>query len=207
MEVFESKDYECNGVMRGLKNPFKNPATPHVVTFTNGSIAVSCDRLIRETGFCGAAVSLNKRGLESRCAYLFPVLDSGIKETTDVPSLTLPEHQPINTYSTLRECYTRFGKLVINLAPPRIFCSPLREGGHEPIPISATENTILQMLMESQGTVVPRNLILLSIYDTADFNSSNASVYMRRVRIALNDNNLKLIRSVRGIGYIIDNPE
>ena len=89
---------------------------------------------------------------------------------------------------------------------------PLRRrvsrGGHR-IDLTAKEFALLELLMRRRGEVLPRSLIASLVWDmNFDSDTNVIDVAIRRLRSKIDDNfDLKLIRTMRGMGYTIDLPE
>lgn len=81
--------------------------------------------------------------------------------------------------------------------------------GDEALPLSALEYRILLLLVSNQGRVLTRSRLLEEIWDIAgDFvNDNTLTVYVKRLRDKLGDDPQQptIIKTVRGIGYRIDN--
>lgn len=80
--------------------------------------------------------------------------------------------------------------------------------GDDEVQLSALEYRLLLMLITNRGTVLSRTRILSELWDVGgDFvNENTLTVYIKRLRDKLGDSGTEpaLIRTVRGIGYIID---
>jgi two-component system response regulator RegX3 len=76
--------------------------------------------------------------------------------------------------------------------------------------LSALEYRILLLLFSNKGTVLPRSRIMDEIWDVAgEFVTDNTvTVYIKRLREKIEDDpqNPKLIKTVRGVGYRVDEP-
>lgn len=78
----------------------------------------------------------------------------------------------------------------------------LRDG--VPISVSPHAFTVLRLLMENVGTVLPRARLEEALYGwNAEVESNTIEVYVHALRKKLGD---ELIRTVWGVGYIIDRP-
>lgn len=77
------------------------------------------------------------------------------------------------------------------------------KSGHAPIMLTPTEMHVLRILMASSGQVVHRDQLLLEVWNDNESNSNIVDVYIRRLRLKLEeDADCPLhITSVRGIGY------
>lgn len=79
----------------------------------------------------------------------------------------------------------------------------------ERIDLTAKEFTLLELLMRRQGEVLPRSLIASQVWDmNFDSDTNVIEVAVRRLRAKVDDNfTPKLIRTVRGMGYVLEEPE
>ncbi|HEY9197962.1 MAG TPA: heavy metal response regulator transcription factor [Gammaproteobacteria bacterium] len=77
------------------------------------------------------------------------------------------------------------------------------------IDLTAKEFTLLELLMRRQGEVLPRSLIASQVWDmNFDSDTNVIEVAVRRLRAKVDDNfTPKLIRTVRGMGYVLEVPE
>ncbi|HEV2583814.1 MAG TPA: response regulator transcription factor [Ktedonobacteraceae bacterium] len=75
--------------------------------------------------------------------------------------------------------------------------------GHSPVLLTPTEMHVLRVLMSSQGQVVNRDHLLSSVWNENENNSNIVDVYIRRLRMKLEEDADKPqhIMSIRGIGY------
>lgn len=75
--------------------------------------------------------------------------------------------------------------------------------GHPPVSLTPTETQVLRVLMSSHGQVVNREHLLDEVWNENENNSNIVDVYIRRLRMKLEDDAEKPqhIVSVRGIGY------
>lgn len=74
------------------------------------------------------------------------------------------------------------------------------------IDLTAKEFMLLELLMRRQGEVLPRSLIASQVWDmNFDSDTNVIEVAMRRLRVKVDDGfETKLIRTVRGMGYVIE---
>ncbi|ROR32239.1 response regulator [Inmirania thermothiophila] len=92
----------------------------------------------------------------------------------------------------------RHGEIAVDTAAHRVW----RDG--EPVPLTPREFEILVLLLEHRGRVLSRSRLERSLYDDADRIESNAvEVHIHHLRRKLGSG---LIRTVRGVGYVIDAP-
>jgi two-component system copper resistance phosphate regulon response regulator CusR len=75
--------------------------------------------------------------------------------------------------------------------------------------LTAKEFALLELLLRRQGEVLPRSLIASQVWDiNFDSDSNVIDVAMRRLRVKMDDGfQVKLIHSVRGMGYVLDSNE
>jgi two-component system copper resistance phosphate regulon response regulator CusR len=80
--------------------------------------------------------------------------------------------------------------------------------GHR-IDLTAKEFGLLELLMRRQGEVLPRSLIASQVWDmNFDSDTNVIDVAVRRLRIKVDEQHeVKLIRTVRGMGYVLEQPE
>jgi two-component system copper resistance phosphate regulon response regulator CusR len=80
--------------------------------------------------------------------------------------------------------------------------------GHK-INLTAKEFALLELLLRHQGEVLPRSLIASQVWDmNFDSDTNVIEVAMRRLRAKVDDDfEPKLIRTVRGMGYVLEVPD
>ena len=76
------------------------------------------------------------------------------------------------------------------------------------IDLTAKEFALLELLLRRQGEVLPRSLIASQVWDmNFDSDTNVIEVAMRRLRAKVDDDfSPKLIRTVRGMGYVLEDP-
>jgi len=81
--------------------------------------------------------------------------------------------------------------------------------GGKRIDLTAKEFALLELLLRRQGEVLPRSLIASQVWDmNFDSDTNVIEVAVRRLRAKIDDQfEPKLIRTVRGMGYVLENPE
>jgi two-component system OmpR family response regulator len=90
------------------------------------------------------------------------------------------------------------GPLRLDTAGRRLFCND------EPIDLSARELTVIELLLLRVGRVVTKQQIIDHLYGWDDASSSNAvEVFVYRLRRKLEGSGVQ-IRTVRGMGYLIE---
>ncbi|OGA88752.1 MAG: DNA-binding response regulator, partial [Burkholderiales bacterium RIFCSPHIGHO2_12_63_9] len=77
------------------------------------------------------------------------------------------------------------------------------------IDLTAKEFGLLELLMRRSGEVLPRSLIASQVWDmNFDSDTNVIEVAMRRLRIKIDEGqDVKLIQTVRGMGYVLEAPE
>jgi two-component system copper resistance phosphate regulon response regulator CusR len=77
------------------------------------------------------------------------------------------------------------------------------------IDLTAKEFALLELLLRRQGQVLPRSLIASQVWDmNFDSDTNVIDVAVRRLRAKVDEPfELKLIRTVRGMGYVLEIPE
>lgn len=77
------------------------------------------------------------------------------------------------------------------------------------IDLTAKEFALLELLLRRRGEVLPRSLIASQVWDmNFDSDTNVIEVAMRRLRMKIDEGQpLKLIQTVRGMGYVLDVPE
>ena len=76
------------------------------------------------------------------------------------------------------------------------------------IDLTAKEFALLELLLRRQGEVLPRSLIASQVWDmNFDSDTNVIEVAVRRLRAKIDDGfEPKLIRTVRGMGYLLEDP-
>ncbi|MDR2451473.1 MAG: heavy metal response regulator transcription factor [Candidatus Accumulibacter sp.] len=77
------------------------------------------------------------------------------------------------------------------------------------IDLTAKEFALLELLLRRQGEVLPRSLIASQVWDmNFDSDTNVVDVAVRRLRAKIDDEfEPRLIRTVRGMGYVLEAPE
>jgi two-component system OmpR family response regulator len=92
------------------------------------------------------------------------------------------------------------GRLRLDVAGRRLYCDD------RPLELSARELGVVELLMMKEGRVVTRQQIAEQLYGWEDDSTSNAiEVFIYRLRRKLEPSGMD-IRTVRGMGYLIDRP-
>lgn len=81
--------------------------------------------------------------------------------------------------------------------------------GGRKIDLTAKEFGLLELLMRRRGEVLPRSLIASQVWDmNFDGDTNVIEVAMRRLRVKVDEGReVKLIQTVRGMGYVLEIPE
>jgi two-component system copper resistance phosphate regulon response regulator CusR len=77
------------------------------------------------------------------------------------------------------------------------------------VELTAKEFALLELLLRRQGEILPRSLIASQVWDmNFDSDTNVIEVAVRRLRAKIDDDfEPKLIRTVRGMGYLLEAPE
>ena len=77
------------------------------------------------------------------------------------------------------------------------------------VDLTAKEFGLLELLMRRHGEVLPRSLIASQVWDmNFDSDTNVIEVAMRRLRVKIDEgHSIKLIQTVRGMGYVLEVPE
>ena len=79
------------------------------------------------------------------------------------------------------------------------------------VELTAVEYKLLLILLNNRGVVLSRNKLLENMWDIeGDFvNDNTLTVYIKRLRDKIEEDsaNPAIVKTVRGLGYIIDNEE
>ena len=90
----------------------------------------------------------------------------------------------------------RHGDIVLD---PAAYTVTLRE---EPVSLSTSEFALLQLLLENVGRVMPRTRLEQTLYGwDGEAESNSLEVFIHHLRKKLG---AELIRTVRGVGYVIE---
>ena len=91
------------------------------------------------------------------------------------------------------------GDLNLDRATRRV----MRDG--KPIPLTRTEYSLLQHLLSAAGTVVPREILIASVWGAGHSVSDNSlDAFVRLLRHKVEgEGRPKLIHTVRGVGYMV----
>ncbi len=97
----------------------------------------------------------------------------------------------------------RVGDLELDLLRRRVTRSGIR------IDLTAREFSLLELLLRRHGEVLPRSLIASQVWDmNFDSDTNVVDVAVCRLRSKIDDPfDIKIIRTVRGMGYVLEGPE
>lgn len=100
------------------------------------------------------------------------------------------------------------GNLCIYTAEAKVTIKDENTGKEENIELTALEYRLLLTFLNNRGVVLTRNQLLSCMWDiSGDFvNDNTLTVYIKRLRdkIEKDPSDPKLIKTVRGMGYIVD---
>jgi two-component system copper resistance phosphate regulon response regulator CusR len=104
--------------------------------------------------------------------------------------------------SSLEPTMLRIADLELDLLRRRV-----QRGGRR-IDLTAKEFALLELLLRRQGEVLSRSLIASQVWDiNFDSDSNVIEVAMRRLRAKMDDDfEPKLLRTIRGMGYVLEVP-
>jgi len=104
--------------------------------------------------------------------------------------------------STTTETTLRIADLELDLMRRRV------TRGEQRIQLTAKEFSLLELLLRRRGEVLPRSLIASQVWDmNFDSDTNVIDVAIRRLRAKIDDGfDIKLIHTVRGMGYMLDLP-
>ena len=78
----------------------------------------------------------------------------------------------------------------------------------EELNLTPREYKLLELLMRNRGRVITRDTILESVWGFGtDIAENTLEVFMRQLRLKIDTREPKLIRTVRGFGYMLQEPE
>lgn len=78
----------------------------------------------------------------------------------------------------------------------------------DPVDLSPTEFKLLQVLMENKGRVLSKNLLLDEVWGiTFESESTVADTYISYLRKKLHRDSFEGIKTVRGVGFVIQEPK
>ena len=106
------------------------------------------------------------------------------------------------------ESTIKIANLRISTNEAKVYIVNAKTGAEENIELTALEYRLLLTFCNNRGTVLSRNQLLEDMWDVSgDFvNDNTLTVYIKRLRdkIETNPANPQIIKTVRGLGYIVD---
>lgn len=100
---------------------------------------------------------------------------------------------------------SKLGKQSLRQGSIELFPTDLKVlvSGRDPMLLTHTEMQVLRLLMENANQVVSRDFLLAEIWHEDENNSNIVDVYIRRLRVKIEDDPYKpqYILSIRGTGY------
>lgn len=104
--------------------------------------------------------------------------------------------------SSRRESVLRVGNLELDRLTQQVRWRGKR------IELTAKEHGLLEYLMANAGRVLSRNMILEHVWDQSFHGATNiVDVYVRHLRGKIGGDDQKMLRTVRGVGYVISADE
>lgn len=93
----------------------------------------------------------------------------------------------------------KISNIVINITKQKVY------NGENEVELTALEYKILLLLFRNRGKIISREQILSEIWDENEnyVNDNTLTVYIKRIREKIGDENSNLIKTVRGLGYKI----
>ena len=80
--------------------------------------------------------------------------------------------------------------------------------GKDPVSLTPREFSLLELLLRNTGRVIGRETILESVWGYGcDVNENTLEAFVRLLRIKVDTREPKLIHTVRGVGYVMREPE
>ncbi len=106
------------------------------------------------------------------------------------------------------ESTIKIANLRISTNEAKVYIVNAKTGAEENIELTALEYRLLLTFCNNRGTVLSRNQLLEDMWDVSgDFvNDNTLTVYIKRLRdkIETDPANPQIIKTVRGLGYIVD---
>ena len=159
---------------------------------------------VRESGMALPVIFLTARdATEDRVAGLELGADDYLVKPFAFSELLARVHAILRRPPLREPIVLKVGDLEINLAAHRA-----SRAGHR-LDLTAREFSLLVLLARRAGDVLTRTLIAESVWQLGPHMDTNVvDVSMRRLRIKVDDPfSSKLIRTVRGVGYVLAGPE
>jgi two-component system OmpR family response regulator len=139
--------------------------------------------------------------LEDRVAGLDLGADDYMTKPFDLPEFEARVRALIRRGHGMQSASIVHGRLRLDVAARRLFHDD------QPVEMSARELALTELLLARQGRVVSKEQMIGHLFGFGDDVGSNAiEVYVHRVRRKLEPLGIE-IRTVRGMGYLLDKPE
>ena len=171
------------------------------VMLPDGS-GVDLARRLREQEVATPILLLTARGeVRDRVAGLDAGADDYMPKPFAVSELRARLRALVRRGPALRAASVKTGSMIVDLARRRVTVHPGR--GSRPVPLTAREYAIVELLALRRGAVVARDELLESVWGEVS-ESANASleVLMTRIRRKLGTA-AAAISTVRGMGYVL----
>jgi DNA-binding response OmpR family regulator len=154
---------------------------------------------LRERGETVPVLILTARdAIDDRVAGLDSGADDYMVKPFDLDELAARLRALLRRHSGRASAAIRHGELVLDPAAHRVTLA------EKPVELSPREYAVLHLLLENRGKVMSRSRLEESLYAWGEEVESNAiEVYIHHLRKKLGTS---LIRTIRGVGYIIDPP-
>lgn len=158
-------------------------------------------RRIREQGHTMPVLILTARSdLESKLENFRSGADDYVVKPVAIAEIAIRVHALLRRGPTLQENIVRSADLEVN----RLTHQVKRDGKR--IDLSAKEFSLLEYLLLNSGRILSRSMIVEKIWDQSFEGLTNiVDVYIGHLRRKIDEGHeIKLIRTVRGLGYTLD---
>ena len=102
----------------------------------------------------------------------------------------------------------RIENIIINTAEAKVYISDKKTGNDKNVELTALEYRLLLDFINNRGIVMSRNKLLEDMWDVSGefVNDNTLTVYIKRLRDKIEEDpaDPKIIKTVRGMGYIIE---
>lgn len=169
-----------------------------------GRDGLSVLRVLRERRISTPVMLLTARGeVSERVEGLMLGADDYLSKPFDMTELVARVHALIRRASGQGLTLLKIHDLVMNLVTREVS----RAG--QPIELHTREFALLEYLMQSPGRVMTRAQIIEHVWDWHfDTGTNVVDVYIQRLRRKIDDpHEVKLLHTVRGVGYVLRPPQ